>query len=34
MEVISILNIEELEFTLIIKDVIKIAFEVEYKSQR
>jgi hypothetical protein len=31
---INILDIEKLEFTLIAKDIIEIAFEVEYKRQR
>jgi hypothetical protein len=32
IEVINILDIEELEFVSIVKDIIKIAFEVEYKG--
>jgi hypothetical protein len=34
MEVISILDIEELEFAFIVKDIIEVAFEAEYKKQR
>jgi hypothetical protein len=32
VEVINILNIEKLEFISIAKDIIEIAFEVEYKD--
>jgi hypothetical protein len=32
VEVISALNVEELEFVSIAKDIIEIAFEVEYKG--
>jgi hypothetical protein len=33
IEVISALNIEELEFVSIAKDIIEIAFEAEYRGQ-
>jgi hypothetical protein len=32
IEVVSVLNIEELEFVSIAKDIIEVAFEVEYKG--
>jgi hypothetical protein len=32
VEVISVLDIEELEFVAIIKDIIEIAFEAEYRG--
>jgi hypothetical protein len=32
VEVISVLDIEELEFVSIVKDIIEVAFEVEYKG--